>query len=84
MGRCEDEWVYGAEKTECYVLGMLGLTCLSGFHGFRSLELGEERFILEMVVKAIGLHRTMLGKEKVKFCVRIGNRGVSKQRLRHY
>lgn len=34
--------------TKC---SMLRLRCLSRFHGFRSLELSEERFVLEMVVK---------------------------------
>ena len=41
---------------------------MSGFHGFRSLELGKERLILEMVVKAIGLHSRMLDKEKMRLC----------------
>lgn len=52
---------------ECSVLDLLKLRCLSGFHGFRNLALSQERFVLEMVVKAIGLHRRMLDKEKLKF-----------------
>lgn len=68
MGVCEDESVCGAGIAECYVLGMLGLACVSGFHGFKSLELGEEILILEMVIKAIGLHSRMLDKEKMRLC----------------
>lgn len=53
LGRYRDEWVYGAGITKCSVLDMLRLRCLADFHGFRSLELSKERFVLEMVVKAI-------------------------------
>ena len=49
LGRYRDEWVYGAGITKCSVLDMLRLRCLADFHGFRS----KERFVLEMVVKAI-------------------------------
>ena len=44
------------------------MACVSGFHGFNSLELGEEILILEMVIKAIGLHSRMLDKEKMRLC----------------
>lgn len=33
--------------TECSVLDMLRLRCLSGFHGFRNLELTEKRFVVK-------------------------------------
>ena len=45
------------------------MACVSGFHGFRSLELGEERLIVEMVVKAIGPHRRMLDKEEKRLFI---------------
>lgn len=52
------------------------LRCLSGFLEFRNLELSRERFVLEMVVKVIGLHKRMLDKEKseIPSSVRIGKK----------
>lgn len=67
LGRYGNEWVYGVGIIECSMLDMLTLRCLLGFHGFRNVKLSKERFVLEMVVKAIRLHRRMSDKEKLKF-----------------
>lgn len=58
------------------------LRCLSGFHEFRNLELSKERFVLEMVVKVLGLHKRMIDKEKTEMpsSLRMGKkRGSSKE-----